>query len=591
MRGRSIYLVILFRSLSALLLLLTLSVPGSRLPLDVTKIATRRSVGERLVGVQKVAGTAVSPLREKDRTGSVIHDMIFAWAFAEVNGFKYLGPVGARKDLADLDDFFTSFMLPFSRLDRIPDNSTMLNPNTYRNETVLSQGIQTVRQRISQGTSHSSSSCAVHVRRGDVSETMKQAGDYFRWLPAVYYLRMIDEYCDGSSSVIICAERLGEEDRNTFASFGYDIRDNQSVLESLKDLSAAQTLIMSASSFSYTAALFAKGNVVYVPFWHKPLPSWIIPTRSLATDWDNVTLSFKTETLPCVGGSAGRTDGPAMSVCIISPNTSIAFQNPLNAAQIMYNCWSIFQHHGSFKCALNFEELEPSDFSVWLAHRLGCAVQVKAERCCHISTFIRDLSMGPEKIFSWFNTVSDAIRMSETVLRHLRAPSSKVGSQIGLGIIHARGSEKLVLPQTAVNTGARVTYIEDLTYDEQASWWNKHEVILSAGGGKGIWAVPFAQSCTAVIQVFPDQYYPFYSYEQLIFESGSVPISWWPGADIIEGLFETARPKNATLESRVYQQSSRDDGEINISEREWNTLYALALKQRCKCMTSSYGTR
>lgn len=35
-------------------------------------------------------------------------------------------------------------------------------------------------------------------------------------------------------------------------------------------------LVLSRSSFSYSAALYAEGAVVYTPFWHAPLPSWVV---------------------------------------------------------------------------------------------------------------------------------------------------------------------------------------------------------------------------------------------------------------------------------------------------------------------------
>lgn len=41
-------------------------------------------------------------------------------------------------------------------------------------------------------------------------------------------------------------------------------------------LGAAHVLVLSRSSFSYSAALYNENLVVYTPFWHAPLPSWVV---------------------------------------------------------------------------------------------------------------------------------------------------------------------------------------------------------------------------------------------------------------------------------------------------------------------------
>src|SRR5208282_75665 len=53
-------------------------------------------------------------------------------------------------------------------------------------------------------------------------------------------------------------------------------RINLDPIESLKGMATADALIISRSSFSYFAALFNKGIVIYYPFWHQPLKEWLI---------------------------------------------------------------------------------------------------------------------------------------------------------------------------------------------------------------------------------------------------------------------------------------------------------------------------
>jgi len=53
-------------------------------------------------------------------------------------------------------------------------------------------------------------------------------------------------------------------------------RINLDPIETLKGMATADALIISRASFSYLAALFSKGMVIYFPFWHQPLKEWLI---------------------------------------------------------------------------------------------------------------------------------------------------------------------------------------------------------------------------------------------------------------------------------------------------------------------------
>jgi hypothetical protein len=50
---------------------------------------------------------------------------------------------------------------------------------------------------------------------------------------------------------------------------------NTDPIDTLRGMATADVLIISRSSFSYLAALFNKGTVIYFPFWHKPLNDWL----------------------------------------------------------------------------------------------------------------------------------------------------------------------------------------------------------------------------------------------------------------------------------------------------------------------------
>ena len=54
---------------------------------------------------------------------------------------------------------------------------------------------------------------------------------------------------------------------------------NTDPIDAFKGMATADALIISRSSFSYLAALFSRGIVIYLPFWHHPLKEWLISDR------------------------------------------------------------------------------------------------------------------------------------------------------------------------------------------------------------------------------------------------------------------------------------------------------------------------
>lgn len=51
------------------------------------------------------------------------------------------------------------------------------------------------------------------------------------------------------------------------------------ICDSFIEMVTADILVTSASSLSYSAGLLNKGIVYYRPFWHKPLPHWIVVNK------------------------------------------------------------------------------------------------------------------------------------------------------------------------------------------------------------------------------------------------------------------------------------------------------------------------
>lgn len=151
---------------------------------------------------------------------------------------------------------------------------------------------------------------AIHVRRGEqlALDSQLGAGDEHRILPNSYYvssaMRIVEALkklgipfvCElytevPSKAFVVTPQSHGINGRishpvlidpkmNHIEDFDVipNLRKciNLDPIESLKGMATADALIISRSSFSYLAALFSKGIVIYYPFWHQPLKEWLI---------------------------------------------------------------------------------------------------------------------------------------------------------------------------------------------------------------------------------------------------------------------------------------------------------------------------
>ena len=135
---------------------------------------------------------------------------------------------------------------------------------------------------------------AVHVRRGDLFEAASE-----RMLPNSYFLAVcsmlaeafqqmgvpfiFDIYSEQASDKASADARL--EDFGALEP--HEMHVNLDALETFKRLAAAHVLVISRSSFSYSAAMLMNmlnAVVVYYPFWHPALPGWTVVDENLAGD-------------------------------------------------------------------------------------------------------------------------------------------------------------------------------------------------------------------------------------------------------------------------------------------------------------------
>lgn len=121
---------------------------------------------------------------------------------------------------------------------------------------------------------------AIHTRRGDVtaSETPNRFTENRSIADTVQQIQSSCEKLGVAFRTTIYSQGSAH-DFLEFEHLGCEFRLNQSPVDSLKALIAADVLVTAKSSFSYVAGLLSDGIVVYQPFWHVPLPDWLSTAR------------------------------------------------------------------------------------------------------------------------------------------------------------------------------------------------------------------------------------------------------------------------------------------------------------------------
>lgn len=118
---------------------------------------------------------------------------------------------------------------------------------------------------------------AVHIRR-DNSYDKGNAGERIT-TPNSYYLNIINIIREKYKEKEIFFHIYSQGDINNFldiANKDVYFYLNYDLIESFKGMVAADCLVTSPSSLSYTAALLSDGEIYYKKFWHNPKKEWII---------------------------------------------------------------------------------------------------------------------------------------------------------------------------------------------------------------------------------------------------------------------------------------------------------------------------
>jgi hypothetical protein len=133
--------------------------------------------------------------------------------------------------------------------------------------------------------SHYTLHLAVHIRRPNCDDTRPNGGEEYT---DKYYITTLTNICctyaktrpNDRIMIHIYSQGVAEKFAGFLANqdFGKDIvlHLNDTIEHTYLGMAAADILITSASSFSYSAAFFSDGDIFYTQFWHKPCSWWNI---------------------------------------------------------------------------------------------------------------------------------------------------------------------------------------------------------------------------------------------------------------------------------------------------------------------------
>lgn len=115
---------------------------------------------------------------------------------------------------------------------------------------------------------------AIHLRRPNQHDNRLAGADTpdQLFLDIISALRTVYHYKNPLFHI------YSQGDVTKFAAFHADdiiLHLDEPLEDTFLGLVFADSLVTSASSFSYAAALLSDGKIYYIPFWHTPFPGWI----------------------------------------------------------------------------------------------------------------------------------------------------------------------------------------------------------------------------------------------------------------------------------------------------------------------------
>lgn len=259
---------------------------------DVHSENLRLEVGNRTLLQPILDAGKLYSVGRKDRSGSVVTDMLYAHAFAFAINVTYGGACYTQRGFPrrEVQSVLTSLgwdqFLPFRCPESAgrnsssfkPDSTLLLDESLYRSSRHVhftrSWRHHIRNQLPTRPKNQSTLEIVVHVRRGDVTPCRYKR----RYLPNEHYLRLIEQYkpANRSSHVTIYSEPNSFEPFDAFRRLGYDVMlENNGLANIWNAIATADVAILSRSFFSFVPATINTNKVVYTPFFDfEPLEEW-----------------------------------------------------------------------------------------------------------------------------------------------------------------------------------------------------------------------------------------------------------------------------------------------------------------------------
>jgi len=116
---------------------------------------------------------------------------------------------------------------------------------------------------------------AVHIRSHNIIDG---PNNEFRYTDLNYYFDIIQKIKEKYNKDLLFHIYSQNEisDYDKFDKTNVVFHLNENLFDTFTGLVAADVLIMSKSSLSYSAAILSDGEIYYQPFWHKPGEKWIV---------------------------------------------------------------------------------------------------------------------------------------------------------------------------------------------------------------------------------------------------------------------------------------------------------------------------
>lgn len=211
-------------------------------------------------------------IKEKNNDfGSQYLSIIACIAYCNYNNYYYVHKPIFNNDMNSLNEFIG---IPNSKNidydEEFDYNIDVINnPNIYYTSEVLN--IIRKYYYYSSKPKIDDIDIAIHIKGDDVTNNNDKSNGY---ISNSYYKKLIEMLLNEFTNYNITIFSDGklkdlQNDRIRFKS-------NESIENTFHALVSAKILVMSKSSFSYSAALLNKNIIYYVDFWHKPLDFWKI---------------------------------------------------------------------------------------------------------------------------------------------------------------------------------------------------------------------------------------------------------------------------------------------------------------------------